>query len=151
MIDLVKGLQIHVPDDSNMRVDCIDRPFARIHRWQDLDFDRCRVIEHVAFWLHVAGVMNHDWHDRHARLHRQVKRAFLERCEFWRYSPRSFWRQAHGLAFDAHRVDQWGHRLDSAGSVSAIDQHEAGCLHDTSDQRHIPDLALSHARNIAAQ
>ena len=95
--------------------------------------------------------MNDHRHDRHARLHRQVKGAFFERRQIRRDAACALRRQDDGLALVAHGIDQGLHRLDSGDGILAIDHHHAAEFEDLAEHRQALDFPLAHAGHVAAQ
>ena len=103
-------------------------PLRGVDRRQDVDVHGAAPQGLVPAPHHLAGVVDDDRHHRHARLHRDVERALLERPE-----PRG--RRAGALGRDGQRpalVAHLAHRglegLLRLPGVAALDERDAGQL-----------------------
>src|SRR5207253_5020304 len=98
----------------------------------------------------VEGVAEDDRHDRHARTHRHVEGALLERAETKGGAARALRRDDERGAL-AERGDRGPERVDRALAVGAVDEHRAREGEGGTEERVPPHLLLRDGDDVASQ
>src|SRR5205823_5301467 len=97
----------------------------------------------------VEGVAEDDRHDRHARAHRHVEGALLERAETKGGAARALRRDDERGALP-ERGDRRPERVDRALAVGAVDEHRAELAPGGDRQvHHVAPAAIQEARDRA--
>ena len=132
-------------------VQLLDRPACGRDRRQHRDLHRAFPDRRRAAPHQLAGVADHDRHDRHARLHRDVERALLERAERGCRRPGALRRDDQRDALAQLAAPRARARPCGLRGVAAVDERDVGEPEHQPEAGDLRRLLLRHAGEPAAQ